>query len=66
MAFASGLKQMAERLGVHLPVLRPKNRYGVVVKGTYDPDVLCTSSCKRARGIVCICSCAGGNHGTEG
>jgi hypothetical protein len=35
------------------------------VRGTYDPAVPCTPSCKKAKGEYCKCSCGGKNHGVE-
>jgi hypothetical protein len=33
------------------------------VRGIFNASVACTSQCKTAHGLTCVCSCAGDNHG---
>lgn len=35
----------------------------VAVEGTYSEDVGCNDACETAVGPICVCYCAGANHG---
>lgn len=34
------------------------------VKGTYNPEHVCSAKCTSSKGFVCECSCGGKNHGS--
>jgi hypothetical protein len=39
--------------------------FDLAVDGTQKSSIKCTSSCRKAKGPYCTCSCGGKNHGIE-
>jgi hypothetical protein len=40
-----------------------KGRAARPVKGTYNPEHICSAKCLTSKGFACDCSCGGKNHG---